>query len=78
MSSERKHFAKFIRQYGLILKAGRSHSGIYKDGKRIYVMAGSPKNAYQAMDNNIKDLINCGHLPPGITYRGKTYKKKLL
>ena len=78
MASEIKHFAKFIRKYGLVVKPNNRHSSIFKDGKRIYTFACTPKNAYEAMDNNVKDLVMGGYLPAGIVYRGKVYKKKLL
>lgn len=78
MASEIKQFTRFIKPYGLKVVQGNRHARIYKDGKRIYSFACTPKNAYEAMDNNIKDLVMGGYLPAGIVYRGKVYKKKLL
>lgn len=77
MSHRFRGFVKLIKPYGMtvhVLKSG--HIGIFKDGERIYTFAGSPKNVHQAVDNNIKNLINCGHLPAGINYRGKVYKRR--
>lgn len=71
---ELTRFRKLLRKHGLestTLKSG--HNGIFKDGKKIYRYAGSPKNAYQAVDNSIKDLVKLGYLPP-LTYNGKEYK----
>ncbi len=78
MSSEIKQFTRFIKPYGLKVVQGNRHARIYKGGKRIYGFACTPKNAYEAMDNNVKDLVMGGYLPAGIVYRGKVYKKKLL
>lgn len=54
-----------------MLRSG--HNGIFKNGKKIYRFAGSPKNAHEAVDNNFKDLVRAGHLPP-LVYNGRHYK----
>lgn len=69
-------FTRFIRQYGLEVRVLRSgHNGIFKDGRKIYRFAGSPKNAHEAVDNNLKDLVRDGHLP-SLTYNGRQYKRR--
>lgn len=70
-------FAKLLKQHGMVIRPLHGgHLGIFKDGQRVYTFAGSPKSVHQVVDNNIKDLINCGHLPAGITYNGRVYKRR--
>lgn len=73
---EIKKFKCLLVSHGLEVRAIRSgHNGVYKNGIKIYAYAGSPKNAHQAVDNNIKDLVRAGHLPE-LIYNGKKYRGK--
>lgn len=75
--SDMRKFRALLKEHGMEVRViGNGHNGIFKDGKRVYAFAGSPKNHYQAIDNNIKDLVRDGHLPNGTVYRGRTYKRK--
>ena len=67
-----------VKPYGMTVLVTSKHNQIWKDGKKVYTFAGSPKSHHQAVENTIKDLVNCGYLPAGLTYKGKVYKKKLV
>jgi hypothetical protein len=60
-----RRLQNIIEPYGLVIRPLRSgHNGIFnQQGARIYTMSGSPKNVYQAIDNTLKDLKKCGHVP---------------
>jgi hypothetical protein len=71
-----KRFKHLLMSHGLKVRVIRSgHCGVYKAGIKIYAFAGTPKNAYEAIDNNIKDLVRAGHLPE-LVYNGKKYKAR--
>lgn len=73
---ELKKFKQLLISHGLEVRMIKSgHQGIYKAGVKIYAYACTPKNEHQAIDNNIKDLVRAGHLPP-LVYNGKQYRGK--
>ena len=74
--SELKKFKQLLIDHGLEVRMIKSgHAGVFKAGVKIYAYACTPKNAHEAIDNNIKDLVRAGHIPP-LVYNGKNYKAK--
>jgi hypothetical protein len=77
MANEIPQFGRMLKKHGLIIHpTDGSHTGIYRGGKRIYTMGATPKNAYHAVENTIKDLVLAKHLPDNTIYRGRIYKRK--
>lgn len=86
--SDMKKFEKLLRLHGIRVTHGKPGGGKgsgtghrwlvrESDGRHIYTMSNSAKIQHFAISNTIKDLINAGHLPAGIVWRGTVYKAKL-
>lgn len=73
-----RKFVKLLAKYELTERPIASgHKGIFnKEGKIIYRFAGTPKNSFHAIENNIKDLIKLGALPTGLVFQGRKYVTK--
>lgn len=72
-----RRLEKFFRAHGLeVLSRNTGHKALARNGSVVYVMSNHPQGPQEHVaDNTIKDLVRLGHLPAGVAYKGKTYRR---
>lgn len=58
-----RRLGKALKRYGLEIRSGKNHQGIYKGERRIYTFASTPTNLHFAEHNTFHDLKKMGHIP---------------